>query len=99
MQLWAKFKKVLVKGFRATLNRKFVLDCHHHYPPPPPPPHHHHHHQFRFRCGYHYGCYYYLQCTGLMLCVFSATQVDICKRVIHLYRSVVLEVPMEPSTW
>lgn len=26
-------------------------------------------------------------------------QVDVCKRVIHLYRSVVLEVPMESVTW
>ncbi len=39
--------------------------------------------------------------TGLMpsVHVCSTTQVDVCKRVIHLYRSVVLEVPMEPSTW
>ena len=39
--------------------------------------------------------------TGLMpsVHVFFTTQVDVCKRVIHLYRSVVLEVPMEPSTW
>ncbi|XP_015748579.1 PREDICTED: ral GTPase-activating protein subunit alpha-1-like, partial [Acropora digitifera] len=26
-------------------------------------------------------------------------KVDLCKRVIHLYRSVVLEVPMDPVTW
>ena len=30
---------------------------------------------------------------------FCNFKVDVCKRVIHLYRSVVLEVPMEPTTW
>lgn len=30
---------------------------------------------------------------------FVEKQVDLCKRVIHLYRSVVLEVPMDPVTW
>ena len=37
--------------------------------------------------------------TRSMLSVFCALQVDVCKRVIHLYRSVVLEVEMEPATW
>lgn len=37
--------------------------------------------------------------TCSILSVFYALQVDVCKRVIHLYRSVVLEVEMEPATW
>ena len=35
----------------------------------------------------------------LYLHVVFTLQVDVCKRVIHLYRSVVLEVPMESTTW